>query len=113
MTVAAKKKSPEAPTHLEPETRIWWAQVESAFELEAHHLKLLTFAAEAWDRAQQARERIAKDGAYLPDRFGVLHAHPAVAVERDSRLAFARLIRELDLDTEAPPESRPPGIRRR
>ena len=109
----ARRKSPEAPAHLEPETRSWWAQVEADYELGAHHMRLLTLAAEAWDRAQQARERIAADGAYLPDRFGVLHAHPAVAVERDSRLAFARLIRELDLDAEAPPESRPPGIRRR
>lgn len=55
----------------------------------------------------QAREQIAADGITVPDRYGVLKAHPAVAIERDSRLAFARLLRELALDA-ATPDSRPP-----
>ncbi len=102
---------PKPPAHLKPQTRRWWSSVIADFALEAHHVRVLTLAGEAWDRTQEARERLAADGTYLADRFGQLRAHPAVAVERDSRLAFARLLRELDLDVE-PPRSpgRPPAL---
>ncbi len=99
-----------APAHLRESTRRWWRSVTSTWALEDHHVKLLTAAAEAWDRLQEARERIAKDGAYVEDRFGQLRPHPALAIERDSRIAFARILRELDLDAE-PPASRPPSLR--
>ena len=81
--------------------------------LEDHHVRLLTAAAEAWDRCQQARKRLAKNGLTYTDRFGQPRARPEIGIERDSRLAFSRLIRELDLDAAAPRESgRPPGIGR-
>jgi P27 family predicted phage terminase small subunit len=97
-----------SPAYLRPETRQWWNQVVDGFELEPHHVRLLTLAASAWDRAEEARERVKKDGAYLKDRFGQLRAHPAVAVERDCMVAFARLLRELALDAGEP--DRPPRI---
>ena len=105
-------KKPGPPKHLKPATRQWWASAAGTFELEEHHYRLLTLAAEAWDRGQQAREAIVKKGLTFDDRFGAPHARPEVAVERDSRIAFARLLRELALDIAAPGESRPPGIRR-
>jgi len=102
-----------APKHLQPATRRWWSSVVGGFELDEHHIKLLTLAAEALDRANEATARIAKDGAYITDRFGQLKAHPACAVERDAAATFARLLRELDLDTEQAPEAaRPPMLRR-
>ncbi len=90
------------PAHLQPATAEWWSEVAGAFLLESHQYRLLTLAAEAWDRAQEARERILADGAYIKDRFGQLRGHPALAVERDARLAFARLVRELALDSDGP-----------
>jgi P27 family predicted phage terminase small subunit len=101
-----------APSHLRRETAEWWRSVHKGYELEPHHMRLLTMAAETWDRAQQAREAIAKDGLTVGTRDGGLKAHPAVGIERDCRLAFARLVRELDLDTEGPSDHRrPPALR--
>jgi phage terminase small subunit len=82
--------------------------VVDRFELEEHHLKLLRLACEAWDRCQQAREALAEGGLTYLDRFEQPHARPEIAIERDNRIAFARLLREMALDVEPPAESRPP-----
>jgi phage terminase small subunit len=105
-----QEKQLQPPKHLRPETARWWASVAEEYELEPHHLRLLTLAAEAWDRCQQAREILKKRGLTYNDRFGQPATRPEVAIERDSRIAFARLLRELDLDVSAPEESRPPRI---
>jgi P27 family predicted phage terminase small subunit len=98
------------PTHLHEGTATWWEAVVEEYELEDHHLKLLTLAAETWDRCREARETLAEEGTYYNDRFGQPKAHPAVAVERDSRIAFARLMRELDLDGDPLPPPKLPGM---
>jgi len=82
-------------------------QVANDYELEAHHRRLLTLAAEAWDRCQQAREALAEHGITYQDRFEQPKSRPEIAIERDNRTAFARLLRELGLDIE-PPTTRPP-----
>jgi P27 family predicted phage terminase small subunit len=100
-----------APSHLRNETRRWWRDVLDRYELEPHHLRLLQAAAEAWDRREQAREALAEHGLTYADRFNQPRARPEVAVERDARIAFARLVRELGLDVEPPRElGRPPRI---
>lgn len=99
------------PAHLSESTREWFLSVIGTYELEPHHLKLLILAAESWDRCAQARAIIDEHGLTYQDRFDAPRMRPEVAVERDSKLAFARLVRELDLDTEATPEaSRPPQL---
>lgn len=82
------------------------------FDLEPHHVRLLRLACEAYDRGQQAREALATHGTTFVDRFGQPRARPEVAIERDARIAFARLMRELALDVEGPaePDRRPPVI---
>ncbi|WP_448658298.1 P27 family phage terminase small subunit [Sphingomonas sp. CJ99] len=102
----------EPPEHLSPDAAAWWREVLRDYTLEPHHLRLLQSAAEAWDRMQQARATLADHGALtFTDERGVIRAHPCVAMERDARVAFARLVRELDLDAGAPAESpRPPAL---
>ena len=99
----------KAPAHLLPDTRRWFTSVATTYHLEPHHLRLLQLAAESWDRCEQARKLIAQEGLTVPSGG---RAHPAIAIERDSSLAFARLIRELDLDAEPPASWRngPPAL---
>jgi phage terminase small subunit len=82
-----------------------------AYVLGEHHLRLLQLCCEAWDRAVQAREQLAREGLTVSTNQGV-RAHPCIAIERDARLAVTRLVRELDLDTEPPASERnaPPPL---
>lgn len=99
------------PAHLRPDTAAWWVSVAGDYALEPHHLRILTLAAEAWDRGVEAREAIARHGSVYVDRFAQPRARPEVAIERDSRIAFARLVRELALDVDSVDEpGRPPRI---
>ena len=70
--------------------------------LEPHHLKLLTIAAESWDRLTAAREIIDRDGMTFLDRLGHPRPRPEIAIERDCKISFMRALRELDLDLEPP-----------
>ena len=106
----AKPKPAKAPGHLREPTRKWFSAVLEEWELQEHHRRLLLLAAEAWDRGQQAREAIDELGMVYTDRFDQPAARPEVAIERDCRIAFARLLRELALDVESPEDARPPGI---
>jgi phage terminase small subunit len=102
---------PPPPPHLSPSTQRWWETVLERYVLEEHHLRLLQLCCESWDRCQAAREQLAREGLTTPGRNGV-KSHPCIAVERDARLAVARLIRELDLDVSPPVSQRigPPGL---
>jgi phage terminase small subunit len=96
--------------HLRRATRRWVRETAQEYVLEPHHERLLVLAGEAWDRCQQARETLGVEGLTVADRFGQTRAHPCIAVERDSRIAFARLLRDLGLDDDGPnPVGRPPG----
>jgi P27 family predicted phage terminase small subunit len=110
----AAYRPPRAPPHLSKDAQKWWKSVVSEYDLEPHHLRLLQSAAEAWDRMQQARAAIDAHGAVtFIGANSEPKAHPAIAIERDARIGFARLVRELDLDAGSPGDrSRPPTLRR-
>ena len=101
--------SKRAPAHLSPESRKLWAQTVADYSLaeEAHSLKLLTLACEALDRCEEARAALAEHGTTYEDRWGCPKSRPEVGIERDARLAAARLFRELALPLDDPDEARP------
>jgi phage terminase small subunit len=106
-----KKQSDVIPKHLAPATKLWVASVLADYELEPHHVRLLIKCAESWDRSEEARQLLKKHGLTYEDRFGSPRARPEVAVERDAKLSFSRLLRELDLDVSTPDAPRPPALR--
>ena len=103
--MSPRKQRP--PKTLSRAGKLYWTTVTAAYDFDDEGLTLLSQACEMMDRASQAAETIAKDGILQTDRFGVAKPHPATEIERQSRLAFARLRRELNLDVP-PPDSRPP-----
>jgi|SRR5712664_744895 P27 family predicted phage terminase small subunit len=96
--IKSKSAAQKPPKHLRTATSHWWNEVVAEYALDSHHVRLLTKACEAFDRSEQAREALLKHGLTFEDRFGSPHARPECAIERDSRLAFARLVREIGLD---------------
>lgn len=99
------------PKHLQAEGRTFWESVLNDYDLEeSHHLKLLENASVCVDRIAQARRKIRKDGGFYKDRWGIPKEHPAQKSERENKILFARLVRELQLDIETPAENRPPQL---
>lgn len=88
------------PKHLSPARQTLWKHLVAEYELEPQDLELLRLACEALDRCEEARQVLAAEGSFTTDRYGGRKVHPAVGVERDSRLAAARLFRELNLQAE-------------
>ncbi|WP_439406902.1 P27 family phage terminase small subunit [Bradyrhizobium sp. DASA03076] len=80
------------------------------FDLDEHHVILLTKACEALDRIEEARAAIKIHGLTYTDRFGTPRARTEVAIERDNRLAVARLFRELGLDLAGDGKTAPPAL---
>ncbi len=91
------------PKHLSDEGKRFWRAVAREFELTPDSALILRAACENWDRAQQAREAIAKDGLVLNGR-----RHPALDVEKQAYSLFLRAMRALGLDI-LPPGSLPVG----
>jgi hypothetical protein len=79
---AVPKDVPRAPEHLEPATRAWWERVVADWALDDHHVRLLTLAAESWDRCAAGRQVLGKLGLSYVDRFGAPRTRPEVAIER-------------------------------
>ncbi len=98
--------TPKPPEHLSREAKSWWRKITEEWELGNDALLVLRGALEAFDRCQQARKLLEKEGLVVLDRFKQQKVHPAATIERDSRLQMVRCWRALNLDVE-PPRSGP------
>ena len=99
--------TPGAPAGLSAAAAKWWADLQRDFPLaDAAGLLLLEQAMRAFDRCEEARAMLDKDGGIITDRFGQKVPHPAIKLERDSRHQLLQCLRALNLDVEP---ARPPG----
>lgn len=110
--MANRSQTVRAPRGLTVATRKWFTDTCRRWVLDAHHVRLLELAARAFDEARAADKLLASEGMVVSMPSGAKRPHPAIRIRADARLAFARLLRELDLDVDPPAESaRPPVLR--
>jgi phage terminase small subunit len=112
LSVVPEKTESKAPTHLKPTTRVWFDQICREYELESQHLKILQIAAESWDTYENGRDSIAENGmTFVNLKHGDIKPRPEVAIMQNSRIAFLRAVRELNLDVAPPDSPRPKALK--
>ena len=55
----------QALKNLELPTKKWINRLKKEYDFEEHHLRLLILCGEAWDRSQEARAILDKEGCFL------------------------------------------------
>jgi phage terminase small subunit len=112
MKIAKPNETPP-PSHLSKRAAAFWKQLNDKFIFEAHDLERLRTVCDSMDLVDACETAIKKDGRFVPDRYGVPKAHPAIVVARDARQLLLRGLRELCVDVELPEEPRVPRQGRR
>lgn len=105
----AKKAANPLPAHLSTEAKAIWREVIAR---NPHSTALLKVACEAYDRLQQARREVGKDGLTLVTPAGLQYEHPALKIEKEARSGFLQAWRILARDMKSPEKlGRPPTKR--
>ena len=84
-----------------------------AFEMDAHDLQTLHLACDCLDRIQAAYAVLDEHGDFIEDRYGGLKANPAARQLQQDKIIYARLIRELKLESGAAQDIRLPRLTKR
>lgn len=104
----------EPPAHLSDKAKEWWRKLSAEYPLQDSHAQLLlTAALTAFDRANEARAILKRQGLTTEDDKGKTRAHPMCAVERDAVKTMLAALHALNLDLEplAEKPGRQPGDR--
>jgi hypothetical protein len=101
------------PDHLTAATKAWWLQVARDYGMWDDPVGLagLTIAGEAWDRKEEARLLIAKQGLEVKDRYGSSVPSRWLRIQVQCMAEFRAAIKALHFDVEPirPTPGRPPG----
>ena len=81
--------------------------------IKTHDLTRLDMAAQIMDRLKICDAEIEEKGAFITTPTGHFKENPALKSERDLKIVFCRIIRELCLDDEEPEGERPPRLNER
>jgi hypothetical protein len=96
------------PEFLGETGRKWAERVVKSFKFSDHEIEAVWQAAGCLDRITEAQKGIAENGAVVENRHHELKANPSVALERDNKILFCRLCRELNLFEGKAPDTRIP-----
>jgi Phage terminase, small subunit len=77
--------------------KTFWRAAFERRRIQPYKVEILLKACEAHDRAEQARRILKREGVTYQDRFGQPRSRPEVALERDSRSQFAKLLDQVGL----------------
>jgi P27 family predicted phage terminase small subunit len=97
------------PRYLGAPSRAWLRHLTESYDFTPTEWRLLTLAAEAFDRAQTARRTLHREGLTLTvpvlskkgEKVGErITAHPAAAIARDATALYSRLVAQIGLDDE-------------
>ena len=91
-------KSVPVPSGLRAASRRWFRAVTAEFDPAPHEVGLLETACRAYDRAEQLRHRVNREGLMVFDRFGQSRVNPALVEERNQRDLQRRAISSLAFD---------------
>lgn len=69
-----KQPAIKPPAHLSKESTVFFRKTVESYELDDHHLLLLSKAMEAQDLAEKCRKILDKEGLTYTDRFGAPRA---------------------------------------
>lgn len=93
-----KKAKNAPPGHLRAPAKKLWERLRADYTIDdAGGLALLAAACSSFQRSEEARELIEKEGLTTTDRFGQTRPHPGIAIERDSRAQMISALRALKL----------------
>lgn len=104
-----KTAKTDPPKGLSREMLTWWKELNETYVLEDYQLHLLRLAVFAYDRSIQAKKALDDNGLYYLDKYDCPHPRPEAAIEKQSRLDFARIIRQLGFGEDDTPPGRRPG----
>jgi phage terminase small subunit len=103
---------PKPPKGLSRAAKQLWQSLRDEYDIkDCAGLTLLTDACRFFQRREEAREIIAKEGQTIQNRFNETVVHPSVRVERDAAASMVRSLKALNLDIEPLKNGpgRPPG----
>ena len=93
-----KQTTRRPPAHLGEAGSRWFRETVKQFDFTSEpEWELVAQAAQTLDRLADCREQLARDGLTVATGQGGRKPHPALNAERDNKVLFARLCRELRL----------------
>jgi len=100
---------PETSTKLHKIGAAFRKKVLAEFDFEkTHDFRRLDLACSCLDRIETCRQKIEEEGLFVTNRFQEQKENPAAKAEREQKIIFIRILRELNLDFHEVPDTRPP-----